>query len=197
MKTDEELAQKSIGGEDAAYQELMRRNMRQAFNLARLYIKTDEDAEDVVQESFFKAWKHLKRFDPKKRFSPWLLTIVRHTALDFIKKKKAVSFSALDANGAHDDEGDGPAFADSLSDAEPLADALFEQAETAAEVAQALDIIHPDHRTVLTLHYHDEMTFEEIADVMQKPMNTVKSWHRRALVKLKGHLHQKRAQLRR
>lgn len=193
MKSDEQLAQAASGGDDAAFQELMKRHIKRAFALARLYVKADEDAEDIVQDSFFKAWKNLSRFDADKRFGPWLSTIVRNTALDFLKKKRGVAFSALDSETA---EGDSASFADTLVDAEPLADELFAKATEAAEAREALLSLHPDHQSALMLHYRDEMTFEEIAVVMGRPMNTVKSWHRRALGKLKAILHQKQSGVR-
>ena len=197
MKTDEELAAAGAAGDDAAFQELMRRNMRRAFDLAHSYARSEEDAEDIVQDSFFKSWRYLRRFDPSKRFSPWLLTIVRNTALDFLKKRRGIAFSALDA--AREDangQGDGLAFSETLADAEPLADELFARAENAELVTRALETLHPDHRSALMLHYRDGMTFEEISIVVDAPMNTVKSWHRRSLIKLKGALHREGRQAR-
>lgn len=178
--TDEELADATKKGNDEAYKALMLRYIRHIFNFARQYSKNDEDAEDIVQDSFFKAWKYIKLFDKGKMFRPWLFTITRNTALDHIKKKKAMSFSDLD------DSNEEMSFADTLHDPEPLPYEIFEQRQLAKEVREALEVLHPDHRAVLIMHYHQEMTFEEIAEIMKKPMNTVKSWHRRALLKLRS-----------
>ena len=105
--------------------------------------------------------------------------VTRNTALDYIKKKKTLSFSEL--NNVEEDI----SFADTLRDPEPLPSEIFDRAQLKTEVMNALNTLHPDHRAVLIMHYHEEMTFDEIAVVMKKPMNTVKSWHRRALEKIR------------
>ena len=180
--TDEELAEKCRAKDGAAFQELMHRYMRQIFNFSRQYAKTSEDAEDIAQDSFFKVWKYIGRYGKCRQFRPWLYTIARNTALDHIKKKKASPFSDLD------DTDNDLQFAETLEDPLPLQPELFETAAMAKEVGIALDRLHPDHRAVLILHYREEMTFDEIALVVGRPMNTVKSWHRRALAKLRDML---------
>lgn len=176
---DEELIKASQNGKDAAFRELMLRYMGPIFNFSKQYSKTDEDAEDITQDTFYKAWRHIKRFDASKAFKPWLYAIARNTALDHIKRKRASAFSELDS-----DETD-IQFADTLEDEEPSPLDIFERQELAVEIADAMESLHPDHRAVLVMHYREELTFNEIADIMKKPMNTVKSWHRRALSKLR------------
>ena len=178
-ESDERLAELCKKEDDAAFQELMRRHMSHIYNFSRQYVRTAEDAEDIAQDTFFKVWKNARTFKKGRAFKPWLFTIARNTALDFIKKKKAVVFSDLD-----DTEND-LSFSDTLEDKEPSAHDLFESVENAAIIAEILEEIHPEHRSVLMLHYREEMTFDEIAVVVGKPMNTVKSWHRRALIKLR------------
>ncbi len=178
-QSDEELAEATKNGDDNAYQALMRRYMNHIFNFARQYAKNDDDAEDIIQDSFFKVWKYIKRFDKGKSFRPWLFTITRNTALDHVKKKRAMSFSEID------DGNDEVSFAETLHDPEPLPQEIFDRALLSEEITGALSTLHPDHRAVLVMHYQQEMTFDEIADVMKKPMNTVKSWHRRALIKVR------------
>ena len=178
-KTDEELADASKQKNERAFNELMHRYMRQIFNFSRQYTKTTEDAEDISQDTFYKVWKYIKKYSKGRQFRPWLYTIARNTALDFIKKKKATVFSDLD------DTQNDLQFADTLEDTEPLPPDIFEQAVQNIKLNKALEQIHPDHRAILLMHYKEEMTFDEIASIINKPMNTVKSWHRRALIKLK------------
>lgn len=179
-KSDEELAEACKNKDESAFQELMHRYIRQIFNFCRQYAKSVEDAEDIVQDTFFKVWKYVGRYTSGRQFRPWLYTIARNTALDYIKKKKAAVFSELD------DLANDLSFADTLEDTGPSPAELFGNAALAEKLAVALEELHPDHRAVLTLHYRENMTFDEIADVVGRPMNTVKSWHRRALLKLKG-----------
>lgn len=180
--TDGELVLAAQRGQDQAFKELMERYIASIFNFSRQYAKTDEDAEDITQDAFFKAWRHIRRFDSTKPFKPWLYAIARNTALDHIKRKRASAFSELDADDSDIQ------FADTLEDEEPLQTELFERGELAREVAESMESLHPDHRAVLTMHYREELTFNEIADIMKKPMNTVKSWHRRALGKIRERL---------
>ncbi|MBU6231158.1 MAG: RNA polymerase sigma factor [Patescibacteria group bacterium] len=179
LKTDEELAELSRQKDEVAFRELMQRYMKQIFNFARQYARTAEDAEDIAQDSFFKVWKYIGRYGKGRQFRPWLYTIARNTALDHLKKKRAASFSELD-----DVEND-LLFVDTLEDTEPLAHEAFDNARMSERVIAALDFLHPDHRAILILHYREEMTFDEIASVVGRPMNTVKSWHRRALLRLR------------
>jgi RNA polymerase sigma-70 factor (ECF subfamily) len=177
--TDEKLVEAVKKGDDIAFQTLMRRYEDMIFNFVRQYANNNDDAEDITQDSFFKVWKNIRRFKKGKTFKPWLFTIARNTALDHVKKKKAFFFSELD------DTDNDVNFADTLSDSEPLPDEIFSRAQSASAAVKILETLHPDYRTTLIMRYHQEMTFDEIAQVMNRPMNTVKSWHHRALSKLR------------
>ena len=177
--TDEQLVETARNGEENAFQALMDRYIDAIYGFALQYARNEADAEDIAQDSFFKAWKNLKRFKHGLRFKPWIYAIARNTALDHLKKKKSTVFSELD------DEEHNLIFEETLEDSEPLPPAIFEHAELAQVLEKVLDVLHPDHRLVLIMRYRDEMTFEEIAVAMDKPMNTVKSWHHRALQRIR------------
>ncbi len=178
-ETDEKLAEKCKALDEFAFQELTHRYIQPIFNFVRRYAQAEDVAEDMTQDTFFKVWRNIKQFKRGMKFRPWLYTIARNTALDYIKKKKAISFSELD-----NDDND-MTFADSLEDQGELQSDLFDNAAMAATLAKTVRSLHPDHQTVITLHYQEELTFDEIAKVMKRPMNTVKSWHRRALIQLR------------
>lgn len=181
-QTDEELIENYKQGDDASFQTLMRRSLKPVLNFVYQYVRNTEEAEDVTQDAFFKAWKNIKKFkgDKNKKWKPWLFTIARNTALDYIKKRKNVPFSGMDLN-----EKDSTSFSETLEDVEPLADELFEQVQNAEVLTKIMNTLRPEYHSVLLLHYHQELTFEEIATVMGMSMNTVKSWHRRALEKVR------------
>ncbi|MDD5165383.1 MAG: RNA polymerase sigma factor [Candidatus Pacebacteria bacterium] len=186
MNTDEDLVREIKKGDDASFHILMSRYMKHVFNFILQYVRVREEAEDVTQDAFFKAWKHINRFKDGMKFKPWLFTIARNTALDYIKKKKAVVFSEMDQT-----DSDGEAistFSDTLTDEAPLPPEIFANKELGSQLDVAMNILHPDHRAVLIMHYHEDMTFEEIADTIKKPMNTIKSWHRRSLEKIRDSL---------
>lgn len=182
QKTDEELALMVKRRDEMAFKELMRRYLKAIYNFVHQYSRSDDDTEDIAQDTFYKIWKYKKRYSRGRQWRPWLYTIARNTALDYVKKKKAIFFSDLD-----DAEND-LQFAETLEDQEPLAMEMIDNEAMVADLKESLRDFHPDHRAVLTLHYKEDLTFEEIATIMEKPMNTVKSWHRRALQKLKTKL---------
>ena len=178
------LIERCLLDDEEAFRMLMNKYSRPVYNLALQYVRTVDPAEDIVQETFFKVWRNLRKFDAQKRFSPWLFELARNTALDYIKKRKIPVFSDFDT----DLEEDSRTFEENIPDPEPLPPEIFEQALIQARLQSALENIKPDERTVLLLHYKEDLTFEEIASVMGKPMNTVKSWHRRALIDLRKRL---------
>lgn len=177
--SDETLVENIKKGDDAVFQELMRRYIGVIFNFVRQYAGNNEDAEDITQDSFFKVWKNLHRFKEGKTSKPWLFTIARNTAFDYIKKKRAITFSKLD------DADNETQFSDFLHDDEPLPDELFARAQTAEAMSSIQKELHPDYQSTLFMRYNENMTFNEIAEIMGKSINTVKSWHHRALQKLK------------
>jgi len=178
-ETDEQLAELCRKGDHGAFHELMDRYLKPIFNFVRQYSKDSEDTDDITQDAFFKVWRNIGQYKKGRAFKPWLYTIARNTALDYLKKKRSVSFSNLD-----DNESD-IAFADTLADNEPLPTELFDRAALTKDMEKKLEKLQPDYRSVIILHYNEDMTFEEIATVVNRPMNTVKSWHRRALLRLR------------
>lgn len=177
--SDEELVEMSQDKDQDSYKELVLRYIKPISIFIQGYTKNEDETEDIVQDTFLKVWKNLHRFDSKNKFKPWLYKIARNTALDQIKKKKALSFSYIENNG--DDLGE----IDNYATEENRIEDNIDNIELLKKVKNQIDQIHPEHRSVLILHYEEELTFEEIGNVMNKSMNTVKSWHRRAINKLK------------
>ncbi len=185
MHTDEELAKLSQENDRESFAELVKRYLKPVYNFIRRYIGNREDAEDITQEAFLKAFKNIKKFNPDKNFKVWLFVIAKNTAFDRLKKKKPLVFSQLQNE-------DGESIIEEIADAAPLPDEIFARKELTKELESILDILPPSDRAILTLHYSDGLTFEEIAEILGKPMNTVKSRHRRALLRLRDFLtHQK------
>ncbi|MEI6305031.1 MAG: RNA polymerase sigma factor [Candidatus Taylorbacteria bacterium] len=179
QNTDENLAERCKSLDEYAFQELTRRYIKPIFNFVRRYTQSEEVAEDITQDTFFKVWKNVRQYKRGMKFRSWLYTIARNTSLDYIKKKKAASFSDLDDN-AND-----LVFSDTLQDTEPLQAEIFDNVVMTETLSKTIRLLHPDHQTVITLHYQEELTFDEISKVLNRPMNTVKSWHRRALIHLR------------
>ena len=128
---------------------------------------------------FKKQWKNIKKFDvTRAHFKTWLFTIARNTVTDYLRKKKMTVFSDLDTEESN--------FSDMVIDEEPLPSVVIEKLEDAQLLNTLLSKLPSVYQAVLTLYYQEDMTFKEIGDVLGKPLNTVKSHHRRALAQLRA-----------
>lgn len=174
-----ELIEQYLAGEDKAFAELVEQSLKPVFYFTWKLVKDVKDAEDITQEVFFRAWKNIKRFDPKKSFKVWLFSIARNAAIDFLRKKKEMPFSDFD-----DEEGNN-ILEETLSDPAPLPDDLLEQENIVEITDWALVKLEAIDSLILTLYYKEELTFEELAVILDMPMNTVKSRQRRALAQLR------------
>jgi len=178
---DRGLIEQFFSGNEAAFAALVERHLPMVYKFAYRYVNDGDDARDIAQDSFIKAWKNLQKFDTARNFKTWLLTITKNTALDFIKKKKPVLFSKIEEG-----DGDLDAFlAPYIATAELPSD-VMEGKFAAAELAGALERIPSAYRTVLALRYEEHLKFREIAEVLNEPIDTVKSKHRRGLMLLRN-----------
>ncbi len=162
--------------------ELIQSHLKATYNFVYRYVGNAHDAEDITQDTFIKAWKNISKFDVSRNFKTWLFAIARNTALDFLKKKKAYMFADFENEVGEN------VLAKTLKDTAPLPDSLFDQKDTVDKLERAMTVLSPDQRAVLTLHYQEDLTFEEIGEVLKKPANTAKSLHRRALLALRAQL---------
>ncbi len=179
--TDADLIRLAQQGDNAALAFLIERYFSSTYRFLARMINDRAIAEDLTQETFIKAWKSLSRFDAMKAFKPWLFSIARNTAIDYVRKKQPFSFSSLE------DEED-QAFTDSVTDPRPLPSSLLEHKDLGNQLAQALTHLSPVARSIVLMHETEDLTFQEIADALNEPLNTVKSRYRRALLLLQTKL---------
>ncbi len=178
-KTNEQLMEDYLDGDESALPVLIKNNLDLVYNFVRRMVKNDHSAEDIVQETFIKVWKKAGTYKRGARFSPWLLSIARNTTLDFLKKKKEFVFSQFDND-------DGGNFLEAgLADPEPLPDEIFSRVGLAEQIEKVLAQISPEQREIIILRHSSNMTFEEIGQTVGRPSNTVKSQYRRGLSSLR------------
>lgn len=177
-ETDLDLIDEVLGGSTAKYSELVKRHQRFVFTLALRFAKNREDAEEVAQDCFVKAYRALGTFKRTSKFSTWLYTITYTTAMTFLRKKR------LDTQSIDDDENvlqianNGTGF-----DAN-----LYEKKSSYVYLNQAIDLLMPDDAAIITLFYKGEQSLEEIAEVLNMEANTVKVKLHRARIRLKEKL---------
>lgn len=178
-KTDEQLAVEYQEGNEKALDLLIERYLKPIYNFSFRFMNDDSESQDITQETFVKVWKNIKKFDPQRKFKTWIFEIAKNTAYDHLKKKKPLLFSAL--SGDYEDF----SFDETLEDNTPLADELLEGKMLEERLLKAIELLPPIYRAVLTLRFSAQLDFQEIALVLGKPLNTVKSQYRRAIIELK------------
>lgn len=173
--SDTELINKVLGGDKAAYADLMKLHQRFVFTLALRFTKNREDAEEIAQDCFVKAYRSLNTFKNTSKFSTWLYSIVYTTAMTFLRKKR-LDVQSLDAEGVL------PKVENHVSDLN--ADEV-EHKSKMVFVKRAIDQLLPDDAAVITLFYQAEQSLEEIGQVLGMEPNTVKVKLHRARHRLK------------
>ena len=177
--TDEQLVESYLNGEKEALELLIKRYLKPIFGFVFSYIKNSEDAEEITQDAFFKAWKNLKKFDKEKKFKTWLFSIAKNTALDFLKKKKPLLFSTIEEDGKEN------SIIGKIPEPSPLPDEILNRADLAEELNLAMDKLSPKYREVIFLYYKEQFNFREISELLNEPLDTIKSRHRRAIIDLR------------
>ncbi len=172
---DNEIISKVLRGDSQAYALLVNRYQGYVFTLALRMIKTREDAEEVAQDVFIKAYKYLADFRGASKFSTWLYTIVNNTCITFLRKKK-LDVHSLDNEAvfARADNIDSGARADEV-----------EQKSRKAMINRAITMLNPDDAQIITLFYKAEQTLEETARVLGIEVNAAKVRLHRARARLK------------
>ena len=145
-----------------------------AHNLARWLLRNEQDAQDVVQEAYLRAFKSFGGFHGSNGRA-WLLTIVRNTSYTMLKKNHAVDLTTTFDEELH---GSGR---ESVSPA-----TILEHAEDAELIRKAMDALPAESREILALRHQEGLSYQEIADIAQIPPGTVMSRLARARAKLKG-----------
>ena len=187
-KSDSEIIELYKNGEKELFRDLINRYTPPLFNFtARL--TGQDNAPDVMQEVFIKAWKNIRRFDSTKAsFKTWIFTIARNTTTDFLRKsgsasggKKSILFSDINENVDEDEN----SFEENIKAEDLLPDKALQKLEDIETLNKTLEKLRPEYREVLVLYYQEEMTFGEIGEILSKPTNTIKSQHRRAILELR------------
>lgn len=172
---DNEIISKVLNGDPQAYAGLVNRYQNYVFTLVLRMIRSREDAEEVAQDIFVKAYRSLADFRGASKFSTWLYTIVNTTCITFLRKKK-LELQSLDNEQVFE-------VADSVDSG--FRANLIEQKSKAAMVNNAISLLNPDDAEIITLFYKAEQTLEEIAHVLGLETNTAKVRLHRARARLK------------
>ena len=184
--SDAKLILGYFSGDEKALEILFGCYFKQVYRFAHSYSKNSEDAEDITQKTFLKAWRNLKKFDQSKNFKTWIFSIAKNSAIDFLRKKREILFSELKNTDGEN------MIAETLADTALLPTELSEKTEKFRNLALAVSRLPQKYGDVITLRYEEYLSFSEISRFLGEKLNTIKSRHRRALMMLKSaFLHQK------
>jgi RNA polymerase sigma-70 factor (ECF subfamily) len=176
--TDQELISEVLAGKQSAYAQLIERHKRFVFTLAMRFAKNREDAEEIAQDCFVKAYRSLHTFKNHSKFSTWLYSIVYTTAMTFIRKKK-LDTSSLDDQENH-------LQVENLEGA--FGSDTIENKSRKEYITRAIDLLMPDDAAIITLFYLAENSLEEIGKALGMETNTAKVKLHRARHRLKDKL---------
>ena len=172
---DSEIIQRVLQGDHQSYAEIVKRYQNFVFSITLRYTDNREDAEEISQDVFVKAYRSLADFRGASKFSTWLYTIVTTSCITFLRKKK-LDTRSLDNEQVFE-------LADS-QDSEFRANQV-EQKSRIAMVNDAIKLLNPDDAKMITLFYKGEQTLEEIGQIMGIEPNAAKVRLHRARQRLK------------
>jgi RNA polymerase sigma-70 factor, ECF subfamily len=166
--TDEELVARSRGGDLDSFNQLVLRWERPIYALAYRVIGREEDARDVAQETFLRAFRALSGFKGQAKFSSWLYRITLNLCRDWIRRERRAPVAQAP---------EGVDLIELASEAEPAEsiEALVARRELGRAVAKAMAMLPEEQRTAIVLKEYHGLTFQEIADLLDCPLSTVKT----------------------
>jgi RNA polymerase sigma-70 factor, ECF subfamily len=168
-----DLVKRCQKGDSEAFDELVTRYRTRVFGMVYNMVHNEQDAWDLAQDSFLKAWKSIGRFRGKSSFYTWLYRIVMNVTIDWIRKKQ------IKGSGAEFDDAIQLKEIDPASRTVPKQDALpsekMEQGEIRAQIDRAIAQLSPEHRAVILMKEIEDMQYNEIAETLGCSIGTVMS----------------------
>lgn len=178
------LIHRAAKGDEAAFEQLLTQHEKSVYNLCLRMTGNPEDAMDVSQEVFLRVWKNLSSYQYDAAFSTWLFRIASNACIDFLRAKKRrndVSLTMQDENDGEDKEL-------AVPDETPLPEEQLLAKEQQSAVMKAMNELPPDFREILQLRVVEELPYEEIAEILDIKVGTVKSRLARARELLRKNL---------
>lgn len=185
--TDQEIVTLARQGREVAYRELIGRYQRPVFSLIYRLVRDREKSEDLAQETFIKVLNALDRYDPAYKFSSWIFKIAHNTSLDHLRKKDPATLSLDGSPHAQTAAEIEASTLDAVShDENP--EEFTASRELGGHIEAAVAKLRPEYRTAIILCHVEGRPYEEIAEIMEVPLGTVKTYIHRARGELKVHL---------
>ena len=177
--TDQEVVLLARAGREAAYRELVRRYERPVFALLYRMVRDRELAEDLAQETFIKALNAIESYRPEFKFSSWIFKIANNAAIDHLRRRELDTLSLDGSPHAETPEAmQATALQIGARQESPL-DAV-EAKELGGAIEAAIGRLRPEYRSCILLRHVEGRAYEEIAEILDLPLGTVKTYIHRA-----------------
>ena len=161
------LISNAISGDDSAFEELYQLTHKTAYHTACLFLKKQEDVEDVLQNSYLKAFKKLPEVKNPESFENWIKTIVENECKNYIKKEKRFSLPLIFFKNKVEEH--------SEEWKQPVPQEYMEREELRKNVSDILDSLSPEVRACIVLFHYEQKSLNEISEMLEIPLGTVKS----------------------
>ncbi len=186
-RSDRKLVELCLDGDERAARELVERFERPVFSQVHRMVRDPELAEDLAQEAFVRAFDKLDQYDASYKFSSWLFKIAHNLTIDHLRKKE---LDTVSIHGAPDatTEDEQEATAVTLESRQERPDERFEARQLGSEIEDAVAELRPAYREAVLLRHVQGRAYEEIAEIMDVPLGTVKTYIHRGRNELKEKL---------
>lgn len=178
MTREQELIVRVKQGDIQAFEPLIEAYEKQIYHLCLRMTGNPEDARDLTQESFFKAWQKLGQYHVESAFSTWLYRLASNLCIDFLRQQKRRTVFSLTTEEDTGEEME-------VASADPTPEEVILEMDDRRAVVDAMEELDEDHRLILTLRVVEDMPYEQIAQVLGVKEGTVKSRLARARTKLR------------
>jgi len=165
-----EIIRRALNNDQSAYSEILKKYEIGVRSVVRKMVFDAQEADDLVQEAFIKAFNSLHSFNFEFSFATWLYKIAANNCIDFLRKKKLKTYS-YDKPVKQKDGETQQEFADTI----PNIEKQMIQSETSIQIKEAIDALPEKYRFVIVMRHQEEKSYEEISEILDLPLGTVKA----------------------
>jgi RNA polymerase sigma-70 factor (ECF subfamily) len=167
---DKKLIDLALRGEETAFKALLEKYRNLVFSIMLKMVRNKQEAEDLTQEAFMKAFASLSSFNDEFAFSTWLMKIASNNCIDFLRKKKLKTYSIHEPIQYKDEK-----IEIEIPDLDPSPERTLIQSERSNMIEKTINELPERYRYVIILRHKEEKSYEEIAEIMNLPLGTVKA----------------------